>query len=181
MVFQKVNASVPKTFQCLQVHWHDQPAPEIAQLLLRSLDPDFYFFDMGARLFEYAHRLADHFGNPRVDRKNIEIWAVGNLPILYRLAGCPREVGHLFEGVRVGGVISGKRIEGEGGIIDGARNRALEQERRVGGKRVRTYDGGDATERSFVAIDIAPRRGDSNRAAAVSPFGERQETVRDRS
>jgi hypothetical protein len=41
MFFQNVNSRVPETLQGLQVQRHDEPAPEIAKLLLRSFDPEF--------------------------------------------------------------------------------------------------------------------------------------------
>ena len=83
MIFQNVDPRVPKTLQGLQVQRHDEPAPEIAQLLLRSFDPDLYLFNMRPSLFECADRRPHNLSDSWINRKNIEIWAVSNLPPLY--------------------------------------------------------------------------------------------------
>src|SRR6476660_6970178 len=123
MFFQNVNSRVPETLQGLQVQRHGEPAPEIAKLLLRSFDPDLYLFNMRPSLFECANRLPHKFGDPGINRKNVEVWAV-----------------------RIAVVLSRERIECHRRIVDGARDRPFEDERRVGRKRVRTYESGDAAE-----------------------------------
>ena len=56
--------------------------PEVAQLALAVPDAELHLLDMGAGLLEGAHRVGDHRGDARIDREDVEVGAVADLPAL---------------------------------------------------------------------------------------------------
>ncbi len=120
-----------KISKVCDVERHDQPAPEIAQLALRPLDADLDLLDHG-------HPPPRRRGPPwrptaatrRLDREDVEVRAVGDLPAVDRGPGRGREVDLLVQAEGIARVVAGERGERERRVFDRAGDRPLEHERR---------------------------------------------------
>ncbi len=180
MVAQQVLALLLHVLEEQLAVGHDQPAPEIAQLRLRAADAELDLLDDGAGLLERLDRLRDHALDPRVDREDVEIRAVGDPPALDVAAERRAWLDRLVQAERVARVVAGQHAERDGGILDGPADRPLIEERRRAAEGIGPGHERDASGGRLVAIDAAPRRRDPDRAAAIGALGQRQQAIGDR-
>ena len=167
-------------FEGAEVERHHQAVPEVAEFALVERDADFHFLDDRTGIREGADGAPDGFGNARIDRKHVEIGAVGNAHALDRTLQGAEVVDRLVKAQRIARVIALEDRHGECGVLDGAGDRPLENKGQIAGKRIGPHHHRHASERGLVAIDVAPRGRDADRAARIGAFGERQQTVGDR-
>ncbi len=177
VIVEHVGTVVLEHLEGLQVDRNDESTPQVAELTLVPRDAQRHLVDVRARLLERRRSVADDRRDPRVDREDDVVGGVGNANSLDGTAHRGHGVDALIKGVRVGRVVAGERVERQRGVLEGPRQRSLEQERvgaaeRIGPRQVR-----HAPERRLVAVHTTPRRGDADRPAAVGALGDRQKSV----
>jgi hypothetical protein len=126
---RQVRASRPEPLDPGDVDRHDQPAPEVRQLPLVAPDPELDFLDVRACVLEHPHGVRNDARDAPVDGEDVVVRAVGDPHVLDRAPNGFREVGAIVDHERIARVISGDGGQDERGILDGARERSLEQER----------------------------------------------------
>jgi hypothetical protein len=126
---EQVGALGRQPLQPLDVQRHDDPTPEVAEFALVVLEVEADLLDHGPGLLEGAHRSGDDVHHPPVDRIDAEVGRVGDPLPLDRLARGPGERAGVVQGEGVAVVVAGQHVQRQGGVVDGAGERTLEEER----------------------------------------------------
>lgn len=113
-----------------------EPAPHVAELALVVADAELDLLDVGAGVLEMAQRAPHHPGDARVDGVDVEVRGVGDPQPTQVAVEDGFIAGALIEAERVPGVVSLQRLQPDDGVLDGARQQTLVDERRDRPERV---------------------------------------------
>lgn len=130
MVAEQVEPVALEVLQRVDVDEHDLAAPQVTQLALVEGRVDVHLLDVGAGLLEDAHGVGHDPGHPAVHRVHPEVGAERDAHARDRAAEDRGEVVLLFQAERVPRVVARQHVQRERGVLDGAGERALEEERR---------------------------------------------------
>src|SRR5215472_5184942 len=179
MIFHEVDPSRLQALESTDVQRHHEPRPDIAQLVLRPRDADLYFLDRGPRLLERRKSATHRRGDGMLDRKDVEVSAVGDLPALDGACRRRREVGLVEKTERIPRIRTGQDVQADRRILNGAGDGSFEDERRDALECVGPAGQRYPPKRGLVTVDTAPGGRDPDRASSVSAFREWNEAVRD--
>src|SRR5689334_4156565 len=110
---------------------------------------------MRACLLEGRERFVYCGDHPWTDREDAVVARIGDLLARNGTAERGDEVHAAVNGIWVARIVAGEHRHRQGGILDGARNRALEYERRGAAEGVRPRHQRHAPERGLVSVYAA--------------------------
>ena len=180
MLADEVEALALEAIECGNLLWCNVAAPHVAQFHVRVPDADVDLLDPGTGCLKRRHCLVGHGGHAAVDGEDAIVARIGDGLALQRGAHRRHEIDAALDGKGIGRIITRQRIHRQRAVLDGAGDRAFENERRGEAESIGPRRKSNAPKRRFIANDAAPRCRNADRAAAIGSLAQRQEASSNR-